>query len=151
MVPCPADVTVFQIGIRDSTSQYAAEHAYCLLHAAGKSAKGTAHHHGPTSGPHAGDRKSKNTKGSGSTKKGKCGQVEWSKQLWYHIMLMLLFLSGSDSRHTVIADAVLLRFLVCIDGDHACAGRPAASAIEFMINCTSNVGSPCLGFSPTLK
>lgn len=61
-------------------------------------------------------------------------------QLLYHIMLMLLSLSGSDSRHTVIADAVLLRFLVCIDGDHACAGRPAASAIEFMINCTSKCG-----------
>jgi hypothetical protein len=41
-----------------------------LLHV-GKAAKGS--HHAPGTGPHAGDKKSKSSKGSGATKKGVCG------------------------------------------------------------------------------
>jgi hypothetical protein len=40
--------------------------------AASGSKKGHAGHHAPTSGPHAGDKKSKGIKGSGATKKGAC-------------------------------------------------------------------------------
>lgn len=41
---------------------------YCAAVAGGK--KQHAGHHAPSSGPHAGDKKSKSVKGSGGTKKG---------------------------------------------------------------------------------
>lgn len=47
-----------------------------------KGGKGSAHHHAHTSGPHAGDRKSKGAKGSGATKKGGGGgKFTWGRML----------------------------------------------------------------------
>jgi hypothetical protein len=63
--------------------------------AGGKGSKGA--HHAPSSGPHAGDKKSKNTKGSGGTKKGEhltrcCGSCSCPKPV-----RALLFAPGAPA------------------------------------------------------
>ncbi|WIA38524.1 hypothetical protein OEZ86_001845 [Tetradesmus obliquus] len=51
-----------------------------LAAGAGKAAKGS--HHAPGTGPHAGDKKSKSSKGSGATKKGGAGgKFTWGRML----------------------------------------------------------------------